>query len=256
MTTESNTKAPKKAKPAAKKNQETKVIDDPGMAKYHGMMMQGEDGEVLKKSLLTSLGFFLLMLFIVFPEFASQIINAQVGEDNVEMPKQTIVKQEQKQEKKQEVKRETQQKKNDFAAIPDISRPSGEFEIVEDLDRDKLDVNMDDLDMMGFGDMPTAPPGPVEVAGNVLAPAFMTNIQLPFPPRAKMLRKSGVVVARLIVKKDGSFEVVEIQQETPPGFGFKEAYLQYLNSGTFKPATQNGRPIDVYYKFGINFTLN
>jgi len=70
-----------------------------------------------------------------------------------------------------------------------------------------------------------------------------------------MLRKSGRVAARIIVRKNGTYEMVEILQETPPGFGFKEAYIKYLDTATFKPATQNGRPIDVYYRLVIDFTL-
>jgi hypothetical protein len=229
--------------------------NDPSLAKYHALLVQERDKKVLENSLLISLCFFLVMLFIIFPEFASKIIGAEQKEDIIEIPKQTVVKQEQKQEQRQEIQRREEQRERDFSQIPDISRPTGDERIVEDIKIDRLHVKTEDFDDLDFGDLPSSTPGPIEVAGNVVRPEVTFRGPQPFPQKAKILRRSGRVKVRLIIRKNGEYEVVRIMEENPPDFGFGEACIQYLGQSTWKPATQNGRPIDVYFELTIMFNL-
>ena len=244
-----------KAKALADKQEQQAAANDPAFAKYHGLFVQGRDKKVLENSMLISLVFFFIVLYITFPEFAGKILNAEQKDDVIEIPKQTIVKQEQKQEQKQEVQKRVEKRERDFNQIPDLSRPTGDEAIVEDVKIDRLDVQIEDVDDMMFGDLPDSSPGPVEVAGDVVPPEVSFSGTQPFPQKAKILRRSGQVKVRLIIRKDGSYEVLRVEREDPPGFGFGDAMLQYLKQSSWKPATQNGRPIDVYFDLTVNFSL-
>lgn len=245
----------KKAKPPAPNKKGVLKTTDPAMAKYHALLVQNRDSMILKKSLLASLCFFIVLTFVVFPEIGAKIIGADQKEDIIEVPKQTIVKQEQKQEQKQQVERRDEKQKRDFASIPDISRPTGDDVIIEDIKIDRLEVETEDFDTGMFGDIPDTGPGPIEVAGDVIKPEVTFKGAQPFPQKAKILRRAGKVKVRLIIRKNGTYEVVRVMAETPPDFGFGEACLQYLKQSSWKPAIQNGRPIDVYFELTIMFNL-
>jgi TonB family protein len=248
--------APKKqpAKAVAKKQEV--VNTDPALAKYNALMVQNDDKKRFEQSLLISLCVFIVLTFIVFPEFAKKIAEAQEEEAIIEIPKQTIVKQEKKQEQKREVQRKTETKKRNFNQVPDIAKPTGDIDIVEDIPLDKLEVEDEFFDDMEFGDAPDEAPGPIEIAGDVVKPQLMQKGAKPYPPKAKMMRRSGKVTARVIVKKDGSYEIVQILKETPPDFGFADAFRQYLQQcGKFKPATRNGKPVEVYYNITLLWNM-
>ena len=86
-------------------------------------------------------------------------------------------------------------------------------------------------------------------------PIFQPGIQLPYPSRAQRMRRTGVASAMLIVNKDGSWKLDGPVTEAPPGIGFKEAFLKYLENGKFTPSYRNGRPVTVKYKYTIQFKL-
>jgi TonB family protein len=234
---------------------QSEVLNDPALAKYHALLIQNEDKQTLEKSLLISLLSFIVLTFVVFPEIAAQIIDSGKQDDIIEIPKQTIIKQEQKQEQKQEVQRTQQQRRNEFSSVPDISRPTADDTIIEDIPIDRLQVQTADVDDMFFGGAPDDSPGPIEVAGDVVKPEVQFTGAQPFPQKAKILRRAGKVKVRLIIRKNGSYEVVKVLEENPPDFGFGDACLEYLKSSRWQPATQNGRPIDVYFELTIMFNL-
>lgn len=244
-----------KPKAAPKNAAHVELLEDPALAKYHALLIQNEDKKVLEQSLLISLLVFIALTFIVFPEIASQMLASEKKEDVIEIPKQTIIKQEQKQEQKQEVQRTQQQRRNEFSSVPDISRPTGDEAIVEDIPIDRLQVQTADVDDMFFGGAPDDTPGPIEVAGDVVKPEVQFTGAQPFPQKAKILRRAGRVKVRLIIRKNGTYEVVKVLEENPPDFGFGDACLEYLKSSRWQPATQNGRPIDVYFELTIMFNL-
>lgn len=232
------------------------VNTDPALAKYNALMVQNDDRKRMEQSLLISLCAFIVLTFIVFPEFAKKMAEANEQEAIIEIPKQTIVKQEKKQEQKREVQRKTETKKRNFNQVPDISKPTGDMDIVEDIPLDKLNVEDELFDDMDFGDAPDEAPGPIEIAGDVVRPELQQKGTKPYPAKAKMMRTSGKVTARVIVRKDGSYEIIQIIKETPPNFGFGDAFKEYLEQcGKFKPATRNGKPVEVYYNITLVWSM-
>ncbi|MDX1582863.1 MAG: energy transducer TonB, partial [Thermoanaerobaculia bacterium] len=59
---------------------------------------------------------------------------------------------------------------------------------------------------------------------------------------------------RAVVRKDGSVDRTEILKDQP--FGLGEAARQAVRRWRFRPATHDGRPIDVYYTVSFDFTLS
>jgi hypothetical protein len=243
MNRRSVSRSKKASKPSLKQEF---VSSDPSMAKYNALLVQNNDKKRLEQSLLISLCCFIVLTFIVFPEFARKMSAAKAEETTIEIPKQTIVKQQKKQEQKRQVQRRRETRKRSFNQVPDIAKPTGEFDIVEDLPLDEMNVQGENFGDLEFGDAPDEAPGPIEVAGDVIPPQLIQKGAQPYPAKARMMRARGLVSARIIVYKDGSYEVVKIISETPEGFGFAGAFKQYLEQcGSFKPATRNGRPVDV-----------
>lgn len=74
-----------------------------------------------------------------------------------------------------------------------------------------------------------------------------------YPPAARMAGRSGSVVIRGIVRKDGTIDEVEILKDQPYGLG--EAARDAVERWRFRPATYRGEPIDVYYTVTVNFRL-
>jgi hypothetical protein len=248
-----------KAEDKAKQKKKEEGIDpkqDPGLAVYNALFVEKEDKEVLEKSMLIALLFIFGMLFVVFPEFAQKMMEEKKEDVVIEVPKQVIVQQPEEEKPKQEKRVREEVKERDFATIPDVKAPTQESEIWEDIPVDELEVTTEDLGDFDFDSGPTEAPGPVEIAGNIQRPVAHFPPSQPFPSKAKIMRRSGEVKVRLIVHKDGSFEIVRIEYEKPPGFGFGEACRQYLAETTFDPAMQNGRPVEVYYNLVIQFSLN
>lgn len=247
----------KEANKAAKdkKDQAPSPQDDPGLAAYNALFVQAEEKETLEKSLLISLLIIFAMLFVVFPEFAAKVFEEKNDDVVIEVPKQVIVKQPEEEKPKQEKTVREEVRERDFATIPDVKAPTEDAEIWEDIPVDELEVNIEDIGDFDFNSGPTEAPGPVEIAGDIQRPEAMFPSVQPFPSKAKIMRRSGEVKVRLIVHKDGSFEIVRIEYEKPPGFGFGDACRQYLAETTFKPAMQNGRPVEVFYNLVIQFSL-
>lgn len=227
--------------------------NDPVFAKFHALLVQEEDKKVLENSLLISLVCFILLTFIVFPDVVLQALEAEQQNEELDIPQITLIE---KQEEEQPPETETVERERErtFEPMPDIKSPTGEETIVAVQTKEKLDVEVENVDDFMFG-APSGTPGPIEVAGNVVRPEVTFPSNQPYPQKAKILRRAGAVKVRLIIRKNGDFEVLKVLWEKPPDFGFGEAALEYLQGSKWKPATQNGRPIDVYFEITIQFNL-
>jgi protein TonB len=74
-----------------------------------------------------------------------------------------------------------------------------------------------------------------------------------YPPMARRAGIAGPVVIRGIVRRDGTIDNVEIIRDLPYGLG--EAAKDAVEQWRFRPATDRGEPIDVYYTVTVNFRL-
>ena len=49
---------------------------------------------------------------------------------------------------------------------------------------------------------------------------------------------------------------IEILRSNRPNMGFEDAALAAVKQWRYEPATQNGRPVDVYFTVVVDFTLH
>lgn len=243
-------KAPERQPAAAGRG----ISMDPTLAKYHAMFAAQEDKQVLEKSLLISLCVFIVLTFVVFPEFVATLAGLEEEEDVIDVQRQTIVQQEEP-PPEQERQLETQQREREFSQVPDIARPTGDIEIIEDIADLNLDVHSEFTDDLMFGPPPDSTPGPIEVAGDIIPPQYDCRGPQPYPQRARILRRTGRVRIRVVISREGALETIDILSEDPPGFGFGEAAVQYLRQCSWTAAIQNGRPIYARYSFIFQFQL-
>lgn len=75
-----------------------------------------------------------------------------------------------------------------------------------------------------------------------------------YPPAARGNGIEGTVVVRAVVRRNGRVGDVEILRDLPYGLG--EAAASAVRRWRFRPATYQGRPIDVYYNVTVNFRLS
>lgn len=101
---------------------------------------------------------------------------------------------------------------------------------------------------------------PVLVAKPVMVDAFIdpryqSLLQPPYPPEEQRAGNSGRVVLRVLVGTDGRVKQVEKVSAASDAF-FAAAQRQALGKWRFKPATQDGVPIEQWKTMSLRFVLN
>lgn len=86
------------------------------------------------------------------------------------------------------------------------------------------------------------------------APGILFRTNPIYPELARRLHKEGTVVIEAEIGRDGLLR--SARAVNPPlGFGLEEAALSALAGWRFSPALLNGRPVSVFYRLSVNFTL-
>lgn len=246
-----DTKDKVKATEAKKKES---AFEDPKLAAYKAFLESRKNKKALENSLLVSLAVFFIALFVVFPEIRA-VIEEMNQDVQIEIPK-VIPIQEKTEEKKVEQRRTRQeQRQRDLGALPSLDRPDEDVIIIADQRVDQLDVEDEYVGDYDDFYIPDEAPGPIEVAGDIVRPTYSRAGQVPYPQRARILRRTGSVKVRVVITKEGTLEDIEILEENPPDFGFGETALQWLKGCSWSPALQNGKPIYARYTFIFRFTL-
>jgi len=100
----------------------------------------------------------------------------------------------------------------------------------------------------------TAPAGPIILPPGATAPEPVDpKARPPYPPGAREARFTGEVVVKVIVRADGTVEVVKVMKSDP---NFDATVLEFLKTYRFKPAIYNGNPVAVYRNLRFPFTLD
>lgn len=103
-----------------------------------------------------------------------------------------------------------------------------------------------------------AVPDPIGVYPAVPAggsqPRVIDKVSPRYPVAAKRANVGGAVVIRVIVRKDGSVDEVEVLKDLPHGLG--EAAAEAVRRWKFRPGTYRGEPIDVYYTVTVNYRMD
>jgi protein TonB len=113
---------------------------------------------------------------------------------------------------------------------------------------------------IGKGLEPTPPAPPAVITKPVMVDAFIDPryqnlLQPPYPPEEQRAGNSGRVVLRVLVGTDGRVKQVEKISAASDAF-FAAAQRQALGKWRFKPATQDGVPIEQWKTMSLRFVLN
>ncbi len=138
--------------------------------------------------------------------------------------------------------------------IPDPPPPNSE---PIRLEKPEPEIDLPDIDDIVFG-IPDAPPvtepeGRIHTGGDVKKPEKIFGLRPSYTEEAKELRIQGVVIVQTIIDKNGNVTNIKVLKGLPNGLS--EQAVKALEQWKFKPATLNGKPVDVYYNLAVNFRL-
>jgi len=106
---------------------------------------------------------------------------------------------------------------------------------------------------------PPPPSGPLLAGvGDVTNPVLIpeTKVQPDYPELARVARLEGSVILQAIIHEDGSVGNLEILRCNRPNMGFEDAAVDAVRQWRYEPATQNGRPVEVYFTVFVEFKLH
>ena len=192
-----------------------------------------------------------IVLFATFPEFKKTLEAKKKGPQIVV---KKYVPPPPKIQRKQIVKKKITKKVPIPDPTPDEPEPirEPEPEIIEDPIPPDVEIVIGD---------PEAPPptGPlIAGVGDVTNPRLIeeTKVQPEYPELARVARLEGNVILQAIIHSDGSVGELEILRCNRPNMGFENAALSAVTQWRYEPATQGGRPIEVYFTVFVEFKLH
>lgn len=100
--------------------------------------------------------------------------------------------------------------------------------------------------------VPTAPPGPIRVGGDVQMAKLLRKIIPEYPSLAKTARVSGVVRLLGVIAKDGTIRNLQLISGHPL---LARAALEAVKQWVYQPTLLNGQPVEVIAPIDVNFTL-
>jgi protein TonB len=211
---------------------------------------EGEDSKTRKFAFGFAVAFHLLLLAITLPEIYS---DQKVEE---EKKKIYVVQQVRFQPPPPKQKQEIPKPKAKKVPIPDPTPDEPEPIVI---DEPEPEIEMPDMDDIVFG-IPDAPPvkeelpkGPIHVGGDVQKPVKVSSPAPQYTEIARKARIQGVVIVQAIIDKDGNVTNAKILKGLPMGLDVEA--VKAIKRWTFKPATLNGKPVDVYFNLTVNFRL-
>jgi periplasmic protein TonB len=100
--------------------------------------------------------------------------------------------------------------------------------------------------------------GPLIIDHTVTNPVLIpeSKVEPQFPEMARTARTPGRVILQAVVEPDGTVGEVRVLRCTRPYVGFEESAIQAVKQWRYEPATQNGRPVAVYFTVLVEFQLN
>ena len=209
---------------------------------------EAEDSRILRASLWFAVAVHVLLLLINFPAFESESLAAPEKEQTYrvlptpiwrppEVPKTTIPP------------RRVQR-----MPMPDET-PHDPEPIRRDEPRREINLPEVDTDYFVIPDEPPPPEprGPIEVGGDVVAPVRFHAPRPLYPEIARTTRTQGTVIVQAIIDKQGNVTDIKVLKGLP--MRLTEAAVEAVQQWKFKPATLNGKPVDVYYNLTVTFHL-
>ena len=142
---------------------------------------------------------------------------------------------------------------------PDLPEP-----ITEPAPEIVFEATWSDVDVLIGDPSPPGPYGPVGRGEPLLAgvggATFPVRIEESYvkpdyPELARIARIEGNVVLQAVIDCHGTVDDVEVLRCTRPAFGFEEAAITAVQQWRYEPATQDGRPVSVYFTILVDFSL-
>lgn len=222
---------------------------DYGSAEFSTFAIEDdEDNRALRWCLGIAVVFHLVLFVIHLPKIYA-------ASDSVKPEKKVyVVQQVRFQPPPPEQKQEIPKTKTKKVPIPD---PTPDEPEPIRLEEPEPELDLPDFDDLVFG-IPDAPPavepdGPIQVGGDVVAPEKLSAPQPQYTEIARKARIQGVVIVQAIINKQGEVTNVKVLKGLP--MGLSEEAVAAIKRWSFKPATLNGKPVDVYYNLTVNFRL-
>jgi protein TonB len=209
-----------------------------------------EDRKTMRIAVVIAVVLHAIVLAVKLPE----IIAEQVAEPD--KPKVYVVQQVRFKPPPPEQRREIPKPKAKRVPIPDPTPDEPEpIRLPEEMETPEFDLPETDI-VFALPDGPPPsdePTGPIQVGGDVKAPIKEYAPQPQYTEIARKARIQGVVIVQAIINKQGV--VTEVKTLKPLPMGLDQAAVEAVKKWKFKPATLNGKPVDVYYNLTVNFTL-
>ena len=80
-------------------------------------------------------------------------------------------------------------------------------------------------------------------------------VQPEYPELARLARVEADVVLQAVILRDGTVDETEVLRCTRLGFGFEESAVDAVRQWRYRPATQDGVPVDVYFTIRVEFSV-
>ena len=77
-----------------------------------------------------------------------------------------------------------------------------------------------------------------------------------YPEVARRAGVTGRVILEAVIQTDGTVASVQVLRETPSRLGFAEAAAEAVSHWRYRPGTQFGVPVAVYFTVIVDFTLS
>jgi protein TonB len=217
----------------------------------YGAMFHTGEGKVFGIAFAIAIVLHAIILLINFPEFKKAIVPQK---SNKIIVVKKYVPPPPKVERQQVVRKKITKKVPIPDPTPDEPEPIREPE--PELEPEPLPPDVEFV----IG-VPEAPPpsGPLLAGvGDVTNPVLIpeSKIDPEYPELARVARLEGNVILQAIIHSDGSVGEVEVLRTNRPNMGFEEAAIAAVTQWRYKPAEQNGRPVEVYFTVFVEFKLH
>ncbi len=158
---------------------------------------------------------------------------------------------------KQKPKKKIQKKFTKKIAVPDPT-PDEPEPIIEPEPEPEPEPIPEDVDIVLGNPEPPPVSGPLMPGiGGVTEPELIpeTKVKPEYPELARKARIQGKVILQAVIRKDGTVGDIKVLKEPAADLGFAEAAIAAVKQWRYRPAMQNGRPVDVYFTVVVNFTI-
>ena len=126
------------------------------------------------------------------------------------------------------------------------------------LDDIRNDVRLPNIDPDLIITVPSAPPVPASneplvIGGDVVAPVREHFVAPKYTEMARRARITGSVVLQTVITREGRVTRIEVLKSLP--LGLADEAIHAVEQWRYKPATLNGKPVDVYLNLSVIFNL-